>query len=413
MAAEKLYDIALQYKSTKLWKQLYDTELFAVRLSCGEIGYCSVMGELGEHIALALYIGQDGLDSYRRLFDATDSQSILAQRETMMAQSCLQCSFENKDELLPFEIEEAQSYFKARSITSRGQKAFPMFRKYMPARYPWLLEDAAEEQALCEALSAAVEITERLKTTDKESLGFVNDEPYEHAVPLLEKSGDGYRVSAARLPDKQKMSYPSPSVHDELLLAKLKRKKRPGMTWVCEVTMLPEAVSDEGEDEGADALVVLPRSAPYFPYILLIADQATGMIVPGDIVKDFYRNADQLVEYFAQCMLERGVPSELRVRDARTQTFLSAFAGQIGIKIVRCDQLPLLDEIEEDMAEHFLEESCQSEEEAQEAFLEMLSELDDETLRSMPRELRKQLLDLDSQGSLPEPVSKRIRRLFM
>ena len=57
MASDRLYDIALNYKNTKLWKRICDTELFAVRLSDGNIGYCSVMGELGEHIALALYIG--------------------------------------------------------------------------------------------------------------------------------------------------------------------------------------------------------------------------------------------------------------------------------------------------------------------------------------------------------------------
>ena len=47
MPTETLYDIALQYKKTKLWKQLCDTELFALKLSNGEIGYCSVMGRAG------------------------------------------------------------------------------------------------------------------------------------------------------------------------------------------------------------------------------------------------------------------------------------------------------------------------------------------------------------------------------
>ena len=44
--AEKMYELAFQYKSTKLWQQLYDDELFAVQLDDGEIGYCSIMGAL-------------------------------------------------------------------------------------------------------------------------------------------------------------------------------------------------------------------------------------------------------------------------------------------------------------------------------------------------------------------------------
>ena len=40
MATERMYELAFQYKGIKLWQQLYDDELFAVRLSDGAIGYC-------------------------------------------------------------------------------------------------------------------------------------------------------------------------------------------------------------------------------------------------------------------------------------------------------------------------------------------------------------------------------------
>ena len=61
MATEKMYDLAFQYKGTKLWQQFYDDELFAVKLSDGEIGYCCVMGMLGQHNALALYVGEKAI----------------------------------------------------------------------------------------------------------------------------------------------------------------------------------------------------------------------------------------------------------------------------------------------------------------------------------------------------------------
>ena len=69
MATEKMYDLAFQYKAAKLWKLLYDDEVFAVKLPDGETGYCSVMGMIGQHLALGLYVGDEGYQSYRILLD--------------------------------------------------------------------------------------------------------------------------------------------------------------------------------------------------------------------------------------------------------------------------------------------------------------------------------------------------------
>ena len=233
MASDRLYDIALNYKNTKLWKRICDTELFAVRLSDGNIGYCSVMGELGEHIALALYIGCDGLDSYRSIYEAGNAHSEAEYNESFFLQDCVQCSFENKDELRPPEIEEAQRYAKAHGITYRGRKAFPQFALYRPYRYPWYLRDATDEQHLFEAISAAIEVAKKLKTSRKSSLGFMGCAPYDRAIPLLERDGDCYSWSTTELPDIQEKIYPSPKLYDDLLLARLKKSKKKNKAWAC------------------------------------------------------------------------------------------------------------------------------------------------------------------------------------
>jgi len=409
MPTEKLFDIALQYKKTKLWKQLCDTELFALKLSNGKIDYCSVMGELGEHIALALYVGRDGLDSYRKMFGAKDAYNAMAQRETMLSQNCVQCSFENKDELSPFEIEEAQRYSRTHGITYRGRKAFPQFRRYRPSHYPWYLKDETDEQLLYEALSAALEVAEKLKTTSKSSLGFLDGAPYDRVIPLLERSNDSYQLSTIELPDKQERIYPSPIVNDELLVDKLKKKKKTGLMWACEVVMFPSPMSDEAADD--DGMVEDPENAPVFPFMLLIVDCKSGMVIPNELVADYDQDAEKLVVALAHSMGDHGVPSEIQVRDKRTEILLSEFAKQVDTKVLLHDDLPLLDEIGEDMIVHFCDDQDQNEEEMEE-FLKTFMEMDDETLQSMPYELRKQMLELESQGVLPEPVSARVRRLF-
>ena len=61
MYKKSLYDKAFKYFQTNLWKQFYDTDLFAVKFKDGEIGYCCVMGQLGKHICLSVYAGNEGL----------------------------------------------------------------------------------------------------------------------------------------------------------------------------------------------------------------------------------------------------------------------------------------------------------------------------------------------------------------
>ena len=50
MTRDDLYQAAFEYKRTKLWKKLWDNDIFALRLSDGRIGYINVMGRLGEYM---------------------------------------------------------------------------------------------------------------------------------------------------------------------------------------------------------------------------------------------------------------------------------------------------------------------------------------------------------------------------
>ncbi|HBN82061.1 MAG TPA: hypothetical protein DD433_11895 [Ruminococcaceae bacterium] len=152
-----------------------------------------------------------------------------------------------------------------------------------------------------------------------------------------------------------------------------------------------------------------PENAPIFPFMLLTADFKSGMVVPGESVADYEKGAKELVTDLSRSMADLGVPSEIRVKDGRTETLLSKFVEQAGTKVVRYDDLPLFDEIEESITARFCGDQ---DEEGMENFLKMMMEMDDETFLSMPDPLRIQILELERQGDLPEPLSGRVRRLF-
>lgn len=407
MASDKLYDLAIQYKKTRLWKKLKDTELFAFTTTDGEIAYCSVMGELGEHIALALYVGEEGLDSYRKLHDGNTAMKQLEAQEILLSQDCLQCSYENKEELAPWELVEAENYGRTHGIIYRGNNAFPLFKRFKPSKYPWFIKSEVEERHLCEALAAAIYIAERLKTEDKQSLGFKSGAPYNRSVPFLDKRTGRLKLCALDLPAKQESSYPSPLLRNELLAAKLKKQKRSGAVWLSAVVMSPNPVSHEDEDEN---LADIPENAPVFPYMLLTVDNGSHMILSGQFVKDYTKEAEVLLNSLAEAMQERGAPSVLRVQDRRTECLLSRFTKQIGVTLEYHESLPLLDDLMEDFFEEFSENG--SEEEEFEDFLTILMTMDDKALRGIPQELKEQLRAINQQGVFPEEVSDRIRRVL-
>lgn len=62
---QRLYEAAVAFKKAAPWEWMEEDELFGVRNpETGEIGWVSIMGQAGEHYALALYLGVEGLHGF-------------------------------------------------------------------------------------------------------------------------------------------------------------------------------------------------------------------------------------------------------------------------------------------------------------------------------------------------------------
>lgn len=408
MDLDNLYELAFAYRKTKLWKSLFDSELFAVALPDGEIGYCSVMGFLGEHLALGLYVGEEGLDCCRFIQNPTGrGMNMLRVQEIAFSQICLQCSFQNKDELSPEELSAVRAYAGAHKLTLRGAHAFPQFTAYRTARYPWPVTGGEDVQLLSTALEAALAVDSALKSHSKEELGFEEGVIEDRSVPLLTRSGDGFEWSMHPLPPRRPPQYPEPVLEDELLLARLKRAKKSSGVWICDVVMCPTPTIQDDS------------SAPVFPYMLLAASRDSGMVIPTTPVMDYGDGAGGILRELASQMLEFGIPRQIQVVDERTYSLLKGLAAALKVKLELQEHNDALDELEADFLDHM--DGCGEDDEDDgdedildsfEHFLEGLLDLDDSTLLSMPQELREQLRAVDRQGLLTPALSGRLRRLF-
>ena len=111
---KELYDLAFQYKKAGIWKKMWDSDLFAVKLDDGETGYVSIMGKNGEYCSLGLYIGMEGIKSYFYTADHSEDTNVsyLISHELLLQQECLQLALESKDDLHPDELDELREYAK-------------------------------------------------------------------------------------------------------------------------------------------------------------------------------------------------------------------------------------------------------------------------------------------------------------
>ncbi len=439
MISETLYAAAFAFRKTKLWKQLYDSQLFALKHADGTVSYCCVMGMMGEHLALAVYPDAAGLASYRRMGDRRPDMSGFEHDELLFAQECIMCSFEDKDEMLQSELAEVRSYCKAQGIALRGKNAYPKFQRCRPGYYPWRLDDAQDQAFLLEALKAAVEVSKKLETAYAEDLGFTEGPPFDRSIPLLKKHGRGYSWGLHAFPAPSPRVYPAATIEDELRLKRIKRlgpaksmdnasaapRKTPAKPaasaakprnaaaeWDCDMVMYPNVARQEGGSgkDGAENEWGEPVQAPFFPYLLMVVDHQSGMILYTAITRHAGEYARQLGEMFLDFVEEQGIPAHLYVRNDRAHALLSGIAEKLGIPLTLKKRLPILEEL----LANFYEQTAAQEggepgDEDASAFLEQLA--DPTYLKALPsailREIVKTVRSLDP-AMLPEGLQEGI-----
>ena len=93
----RLYIAAQKFKDSKCYKWMFNNDIFGVQNPyTGEIGYCSIMGNVGNHIAIAVYKGEKGLYEVLKLLSGeVDVES----PDALFMQDCIMLSFEDRTRL--------------------------------------------------------------------------------------------------------------------------------------------------------------------------------------------------------------------------------------------------------------------------------------------------------------------------
>ena len=406
----ELYDLAFAFKKAKLWKKLWDSQLFAVSHSDGSIGYCCVMGRAGEHLALAVYPGPEGMRSYRLM--SVDRRGIkpIEMKELALSQDCVMVSFQNKAELLEEEQEALTAYCTDRGVSLRGQKACPQFERFRPMHHPWFLENNRDILRLKEALKAALEVSRRLETMDAPSLGFTEGPPYGREIPLLTAQKQKYAWRSLPLPPPLDITWPSIDIRDDITLARLKKAKQGGDEWAARIFMHEEAVTEETTPDGQ--MVKRPKKAPVFPYLLMMMDNRTGMILGLPMAPEPEEYPRAFRQAVVDLIIKQGRPARILVQDDRTQALLRQLCPQIGIQLVRLESIETLEEAMNDFIRQFSrDKETDADSPGGEDQLRQLTEALEKlpSLAELPDEILENLLEMLPLGMLSGKLADRVR----
>ncbi|MEA1940272.1 MAG: transposase family protein, partial [Candidatus Caldatribacteriota bacterium] len=322
-----LYEAAIQFKKMKCWDWMWDTDIFGVQNPVnGEIGYCCVMGGAGEHFALAVYQGSEGLYGYLSLQSGIKPslQDILSLQKLLMA------SFEDRDILQKEDIRLTKKI----GLKFSGSDSWPLFRSYQPGFYPWYLTgEEARYLTLC--LWQAIDVSLRFKD-DPKKLTPSTGNRYLVRVPKKNKTGLSWRdVWMEPFPLEKAEIIVEPV--DEIRLEKIKRRipDRQGV-WEVDFFYYPNPIRDKKE-------------RPYYPYITLWVDQYSGFILshhlekPAESMSEFRRNFLKLAEK------RKILPREILVKKEETLKLLEPIVSKLGINLRKVKKLEMLEEAQASM----------------------------------------------------------------
>ncbi|MBR7085519.1 MAG: hypothetical protein IKI37_10155 [Oscillospiraceae bacterium] len=388
---DSLYDTAFRFKSEKLWKKLYDNQIFAVQLSNGEIGYCTIMSALGEHLALGLYIGEKGYQTYCNIADITRDKSESDYFEYSISQNCLQCSFENKNNMSDAEISSVQAYTKAHNIHLRGANSFPCMICVKPYQIPWFIRDEKDYVLLEEALKAGIAVAEKLKSHKPEKLGFST---FLEEIPLLVPEKDGFIWKSCHVPEVVPEVFTSPVLSDELTEQVNALKKVNKLE--CKLIHIKKPVQDS------------PEEPPYFPAVLLAMETRNDRFLKNRPVKQYAGNEASVLEDFAMNLIAaKRVPKSIAVTDDRTEALLSKFCEACDIKLNRVKNFTKLRQTEENINGR--------ESGSFGRFMQMIDTvqmLPEEALKQFPQEFRDMFIDMVKAGLFPPETVEKMKKAW-
>ena len=330
-----LYQAAITFKDLSCWEWLNTDHLFGIQHpTSGEIHYCCVLGIMGEVLGLNLYTGARGLAGLIKMQQSEENKVL----DVLSLQYCLMASFDSRTELEPSNLKK----IKELGLKFRGAKAWPNFQSFVPGYVPWGLTTQDEVRLLTLALAQTTEVAIRYRNRTEELI--VQDYGQIMVlVPEVDEAGDTIWQEQWMVPpgieEALKPEAPNFSLN-EIQLARIQKSvKGKGGVWEMDAFFAPLPIDD--------------KDRPFFPHFSLCVDQHSGLILRAELAKEAGSITDLTQELLTIISKHQLLPEAVYVHSEDAYIQLKAVLDRLHISLYRVDKLPLLEEIKDEMLEHF------------------------------------------------------------
>lgn len=313
-----LYDHTQKIREIEPWQFMEEPDIVGVQNPItNEIGYCCVMGGLGELLGIAVYLGAEGLEGYLKMA----SGEITGENpDDMMVQKCLMVTFENRDSL----EKEDLAVIKKLGLKFRGSNNWPLFRSYLPGYYPWFLTKE-EVIFLSLILEQFILVADRFER-DERTLTAPKQNQYLVRTSESTPSGLKWRDQWIEPAPYRKAVVPIPQIN-ELLLHKIKKgSSEIHASWEIELCHAPFPVAEGGR--------------PFYPYFSMILDTDSKYIL-GSNVFSLTKYETDFQEQLLKTIEDNGAfPKEIHVGREEVYRLIAPIADALDIKIKLLKKLP-------------------------------------------------------------------------
>ena len=327
----RLYDLAVQVREMGPWHWMDETQVFGVEHpSTKQLGFVSTMGQLGQHLSIAVYLGP------KALYDFWDLQDGDGDPMGIFDVPHLQASFDDREIL----EKQDRQIIKELGLKFRGRQQYPLFRAIHIGYVPWFIQ-SDEAEFLIYALEQVLEVAPRV-AKDPDILTAENDPSSQFYLVRVSEFDEGnlqWRDDMRRIPPAPVNKPPVSPL--EARAAEFKSASRiPGLVIEIDLPYLPTPVGERGK-------------RPFFPKGLLMVDAESGFILGIETIGPFETPveldnaiADGISKIF---LTNDSLPEEILVRTTELYRLLRGWSQKLNIKLRQVDDLPAIEQAKESM----------------------------------------------------------------